>query len=217
MPFAVKAILFDLDGVLADSTHAVDRSWEAWALRHGVDPQRAITVGHGRPSIEAIRIVAPQLDADAAFADMEALEESFIDSVVPVAGAPQFVRRVIELGIPWAVVTSGTRRIAVPRLQRAQIPQPPALICADDVTRGKPDPQPYDKAAAALGFLPPQCVVFEDAPAGILAAQRAGAHVIAIGSSRRAEAADEWAADFNGVTIQRSDVYDALVEAIASK
>lgn len=216
MHFAAKAILFDLDGVLADSTHAVDRSWEVWAQRHDIDPKRAIAVGHGRPSIEAIRIIAPHLDAEAAFAEMEELEESFIDSVQPVHGAAEFVARVSELGIPWAVATSGTRRIAIPRLRKAQIPDPPVLIAADDITHGKPHPEPYEKAAGALGVAPWDCLVFEDAPAGVLSARRAGARVIGIGSSGSPPSADDWAADFKDAVVHTASE-TAVVEVLRTR
>lgn len=191
-----QAVVFDLDGVLADSTHAVERSWEAWSQRHGVDPRKSIAIGHGRTTIEAIRIIAPHLDERTAFQEMEELEASFIDSVAPVNGAPQTVRYLCERGIPWGVATSGTRNIAVPRLERAQILAPAVLITADDVVNGKPHPEPYETAAKALGFAPWECVVFEDAPAGMLAARRAGARVIAIAAGADALLADESAADF---------------------
>lgn len=127
---------------------------------------------------------------------MEALEASFIDSVVPVYGAPQTAAYLSERGIPWGVATSSSRTTALPRLQRAQIPLPAAFVTADDVTLGKPDPQPYVKAADALGFAPWECVVFEDAPAGMLAARRAGARVIAIGAGGDASFADAAVRDF---------------------
>lgn len=199
-----RAVIFDLDGVLADSTHAVNASWGVWAKRHGIDPVVAIENGHGRPSIEAIRVTAPHLDANTEFAEMEALEESFGASVVAVTGAREFVEGVIALGIPWAVATSGTRRIAVPRLEKAGIPPPPAIVTADDITHGKPHPEPYEKAAAALGIKPWQCVVFEDAPSGILSARRAGAAVIAIGPEWLRHA-DDSAVDFLDVRVERAD------------
>ena len=202
--FACRAVVFDLDGVLADSTDAVNRAWEAWAMRNAIDPQLAIRNGHGRTSIEAIRITAPHLDAQASFAQMEALEESFIDSVKPVNGAPEFVRRAVELNLPWAVATSGTRRIAIPRLQRTGVPAPQALITADDVTRGKPDPQPYEKAAQMLGVSPWETLVFEDAPAGILSARRAGARVVAIGLNDPIFA-DGFVGDFLDVSVSSSN------------
>jgi sugar-phosphatase len=210
---AAKAVVFDLDGVLADSTHAVDKSWEVWSKRHGVDPHKSIEIGHGRTTIESIRIIAPHLDERAAFREMEELEASFMDTVVPVNGAPQTVRYLIERDIPWAVATSTSRNLAVPRLQRAQIPPPHVLITADDVTSGKPDPQPYQKAAEALGAVPWECVVFEDAAAGILAARRAGARVFAIDAGAHATLADASASDFADVEV---DVEDGRVTLMPS-
>lgn len=202
--FTAEGLLFDLDGVLADSTYAVDRAWEVWSARHGIDPARAIATGHGRPSIEAIRLIAPELNERSAFEEMEELEASLVDSVAAIAGAPEFVQRVAASGIPWAVVTSGTRRIALPRLQRAGIPEPPAIVTADDVSRGKPDPEPYERAAHALGLEARQCVAFEDSAAGMLAARRAGACVVAIAAAD-AQQADASARDFIDVEYERAE------------
>ncbi len=177
-----EGIVFDLDGVLADSKQAVNQSWEAWSRLHGVDVRRAIQTGHGRTTIEALRVLVPDGDLQASFEQMEQLEQSLLESVVPVAGAAQFVCRLIEMSAPWAVATSSTRRIAIPRLKRCGIPSPRVLIAAEDVTQGKPDPQPYAKAIAALGVDRRRCLVFEDAPSGILSAIRAGAKAIAVGS-----------------------------------
>jgi sugar-phosphatase len=181
-----------------------------------VDPQQAVVIGRGRRAIEAIRILAPHLNASEAAIEMETLEESEIESVVPVNGAPQFVARVRDLGIPWGVATSGTRRIAMPRLQRAHVPEPPILITADDITHGKPHPEPYEKAAEALGIPPWECVVFEDAPAGMLSARRSGAKVIGIVSaySHKPEYCDVAAIDFEDVAIEAGPAaYVSVVES----
>jgi len=178
--FRCAAVIFDLDGVLADSTAAVNRAWEVWASRHGVDPLHAIRTGHGRTTIDAVRELAPRADAQRSFEEMEALEEAFAESVIPVRGAPEFVARVAALAVPWAVATSSSRRIAIPRLQRCGIPLPRVLVSGDDVRNGKPDPEPYQKAAAGLGLPADRCVVFEDAPSGMLSARQAGATVVGI-------------------------------------
>ena len=199
--FDCSAIVFDLDGVLADSTQAVNRSWEAWSKRRGIDPQRAIETGHGRTTFESVQELAPDEDPQQSSAEMEELEESFVESVIPVCGVPEFVESVNALGIPWAVATSSTQRIAIPRLQRCGVPIPNVLITADRVARGKPDPEPYRKAAAGLGVEPWTCVVFEDARSGMLAARRAGALVVGI-AAEDLRYADAAARDFFDLRVE---------------
>lgn len=178
--FAVTAVLFDCDGVLVDSLGAAAVAWNAWAVtwKPGFDFHR--DVEHGRRlSDYVLELVGPD-DAAQATAELVALERRHAVDVRAIPGAAQLVA-----GLPdgsWAVVTSGTRDIAVARLTAAGIPDPAVLVTAEDVTAGKPEPDPYLTAAARLNRAPAECAVFEDAPAGILAAQRAGiATVIGVG------------------------------------
>ncbi|MGZ4826406.1 MAG: HAD family hydrolase [Terriglobales bacterium] len=172
------AILFDLDGVLVDSRAAVERQWAVWAREHHLDPAQVIPIAHGRPTIETIREVAPQLDADAEAESMERREISDLEGVRAIAGAADLLAR-----IPpdrWAVVTSGTRNLATTRLRAVGLPVPHTLVSAGDITHGKPDPEPYLKGAAALRFTARECIVIEDAPSGIRAGKAAGMRVIAV-------------------------------------
>ncbi|MGZ4820237.1 MAG: HAD family hydrolase [Terriglobales bacterium] len=172
------AILFDLDGVLVDSRAAVERQWAVWAREHHLDPAQVIPIAHGRPTIETIREVAPQLDADAEAESMEQREISDLEGVRAIAGAADLLAR-----IPpdrWAVVTSGTRNLATTRLRAVGLPVPHTLVSAGDITHGKPDPEPYLKGAAALRFTARECIVIEDAPSGIRAGKAAGMRVIAV-------------------------------------
>jgi sugar-phosphatase len=173
-----KAILFDLDGVLVDSTAAVARVWANWARAHGLDTDKVIEHAHGRRSIETIRAVAPELDAEQENIRVEQMEIEDRDGVVAFPGADELLRALPQER--FAIVTSATRALAKARLSYARLPVPENLVSADDVVNGKPFPEPYLKGAELLGFAPQDCVVIEDAPAGIDAAKKAGMRVIAL-------------------------------------
>lgn len=172
------AVLFDLDGVLVDSAACVERHWRLWAERHHLDADAIMPFAHGRPTVESIRLVAPHLPAEAEAAVLNAAEGFDTDGVVAVEGAAALVRSLPSTA--WAIATSGTRDTALTRLRHTGVPVPSVLITADDVARGKPDPEAYLRAAAGLGVLPKHCVVVEDAPAGISAARAAGMRVVAL-------------------------------------
>ena len=173
-----RAILFDLDGVLVDSAECVERTWRKWATDHELDPERVIAAAHGRRTLETVRMVAPQLSAEAELATLAASESTTSEGVYEIAGARELLEQLPAA--KWAVVTSGIRAVAEFRLRYAQLPVPPVMICADEITRGKPDPEGYLTAASRLGYSSGDCVVIEDAPAGIEAARAAGMRVIAI-------------------------------------
>ncbi|HET9167745.1 MAG TPA: HAD-IA family hydrolase [Candidatus Angelobacter sp.] len=178
MIFFAKAILFDMDGVLMDSTPSVERVWRTWAAKHGLDPDRIAPLAHGRRSIETIRAVAPELDAAKENVIVEQMEIDDKEGVTALAGAAELLAH-----LPpdrFAIVTSATRPLAVARLGYAGIPVPRHMITADDVTHGKPSPEPFLKGAALLGFAPEDCLVFEDSPAGIASARSAGMKAIAL-------------------------------------
>jgi sugar-phosphatase len=172
-----SGLLFDLDGVLVDSTPAVARVWTKWALAHGFDPEETVRLAHGRPSLATIRDLLP--NADFAAENEVVLRGEIEDTagVVPLPGA-----RELLASLPpdlWAIVTSCSRPLAEVRLNAAGLPIPRHLLTSDDVTNGKPAPEPYLKGAALLGFPASKCMVFEDAPAGVLAGKAAGATVVA--------------------------------------
>jgi len=173
-----QAVLFDMDGVLVDSTHAVARVWRKWALERGFDPEKVVRAAHGRPSIDTVRDFLPNADSHAENLEVERQEVEDLEGVVAMPGAQALVKS-IPAG-RWTVVTSATRPLAEVRLRAAGIPIPDSLITADDIQHGKPHPEPYQKAAARLGYAASECVVVEDAPAGIRAGKAAGARVIAV-------------------------------------
>src|SRR6476661_4087709 len=173
-----KAILFDMDGVLMDSTPSVERVWRTWAAKHGLEPDRIAPLAHGRRSIETIRAVAPELDAAQENVIVEQME---IDDKEGVTALPGAVELLAHLPTDrFAIVTSATRPLAVARLGYAGIPVPRHVITANDVIHGKPSPEPFLKGAALLGFAPTGCLVFEDSPAGIASALSAGMKAIAL-------------------------------------
>ena len=177
LTFSCQAILFDLDGVLVDSTPYVTRIWRAWAREHGLDAEYVVHAAHGRPTIATVREVAPHLDAQWETDRIEQREINDSDGLRVLPGAKELLA-----ALPperYTIVTSGTRPLATRRLQVDGLPVPATMITADDVRNGKPDPEPYLAGARALGCEPKRCLVFEDAPSGIRAAKSAG--MVAIG------------------------------------
>jgi mannitol-1-/sugar-/sorbitol-6-phosphatase len=172
-------ILFDLDGVLVDSTPAVSRVWKKWALAKGFgDPEEIVRLAHGRPSIDTVRDLLPGADLEL---ENEVILRGEIEDTEGVIALPGVGELLNSLpAAQWAIVTSCVRALAVVRLKTAGLPIPHRLQTSDDVRRGKPDPEPYLKGAALLGVPAGRCVVFEDAPAGIRSGKAAGALVIAL-------------------------------------
>jgi HAD superfamily hydrolase (TIGR01509 family) len=173
-----KAVISDLDGVLVDSTAYVERAWTAFAERHGLEPAGVLAISHGRRTVDVIRLAAPHLDAEAEAAAIEAEAIGAAELIEPLPGARELVA-----SIPpehFAIVTSGTRGIAVARLRAAGIRVPDVLVTAEEVDRGKPDPAGYLRAAALLGVEPSDAVVLEDAAPGVEAGRAAGMTVVAV-------------------------------------
>ncbi len=164
-----------------DSTRAVDREWREWAHRKGVDGDAVMAIAHGVRTIEVIRCVAPHLHAEAEVLELESREADHQEGVRVMPGAVALVRSIPEGR--WGVVTSGTRLLASARLLFCGLPVPKVLVTADDVEHGKPHPEPYLKGAERLGFKPADCLVIEDAPAGIQSARAGGFKVVGITST----------------------------------
>lgn len=164
-----------------DSTRAVDLEWREWAARKGVDGDAVMAIAHGVRTIEVIRRVAPHLDADSEAAAIESHEAHDQRGVVVMPGAVDLVKSIPESR--WGVVTSGSRLLARNRLRHCGLPVPQVLVTSDDVVNGKPDPEPYLRGAEQLGFAPGECLVIEDAPAGIQSARNGGMRVIGMAST----------------------------------
>lgn len=176
-----SAILFDMDGVLIDSTPAVARVWRRFAEEHDLDPEEVVQRAHGRPSIDTVRYYFPHSDYDQMNRELERQEIEDLCGVVALPGSLELLKRLPPAR--WNVVTSATHTLAQVRLRAAGLPVPERIITADHIENGKPHPEPYLKAASALGFSAARCVVVEDVPAGIRAGKAAGARVIAFSTT----------------------------------
>jgi sugar-phosphatase len=180
-------LLFDMDGTLVDSTASVERAWTRFAGRHGLEAAAILAVAHGRPTIEIVAEFAPPgVDAVAETDRIEAEEIDRTDGISEIPGAAALLKSLDPAR--WAVVTSATRALTLRRLAAVGVPLPKVLVAADDVTSGKPHPQPYLMAAKALGFDAAEAVVFEDAPAGLVSAKAAGAAPVVVGGYAGQEA-----------------------------
>jgi sugar-phosphatase len=188
------ALLFDMDGVLINSTPAVARVWRRWAIEHGFNPEEVVARAHGRPSLTTVREYLPNADHEAENREVERREIEDLAGVVPLPGALDLLASLPE--DRWTIVTSCTRPLAEVRIRAAGLPLPKRLITATDITHGKPHPEPYLKGASVLGFPPVECVVLEDVPAGVRAGKAAGARVIAFKTTVQGAALRDAGADW---------------------
>ncbi len=161
-----------------DSTPAVARVWSSWAIEHGFDPQDTVRRAFGRPSLTTVRELLPNDDYEKANREVERREIEDVEGLVPLPGVINLLGKLPH--DKWTIVTSCTRTLAMVRIQAAGLPLPKVLTTSQDVTNGKPAPEPYRKGAATLGLTASDCIVIEDAPAGIRAGKAAGARVIAL-------------------------------------
>ncbi|KQN55099.1 sugar phosphatase [Erwinia sp. E602] len=178
-----KGFLFDLDGTLVDSLAVVEQSWIIWGERHGIAADEILAFIHGKQAITSLRHFMPGASEEAIRAEflwLEQLEATETEGIVALPGALALLATLDELAIPWAIVTSGSVPVASARHRVAGLPQPHAFVTAERVTRGKPEPDAYLLGAQLLELEPEQCVVVEDAAAGILSGLAAGCHVIAV-------------------------------------
>ena len=188
------ALLFDLDGVLINSTPAVARVWRCWAVERGFDPEEVVARAHGRPSLTTVREYLPDADHEAENREIERREIEDIEGVVPLPGALDLLARIPQ--DRWTIVTSCTRPLAEVRIKAAGLPLPKKMITSNDIQHGKPHPEPYFKGAAILGFSPQECLVLEDVPAGVRAGKSAGARVVAFTTTVEAPALNQAGADW---------------------
>lgn len=176
------ALLLDMDGVLVDSTPAVTRVWTRWALKHNMDSGYVVQFAHGRPSLPSIQELLPNADHTVHLEENRWMERGEIEDIADVVALPG-AKELLATVPPaqFAVVTSATRPLAEVRLRAAGLwPQVAHLVTANDMLRGKPNPEPYLKGAAAVHRLPQDCLVVEDAPSGVRSGKAAGAHVLAV-------------------------------------
>ena len=198
---AAKGLLFDFDGVLVSSLGSVQRCWRAWAKIYEIPDAENYNIPHGVPARRIIADLRPDVDQAEALRVIEDLEIADVSDLTVLPGVADLLR-----SLPperWSIVTSCTRRLMEARLSAAGLPEPPNVVTADSVTKGKPDPEPYRRGAELLGFAPEDCIVVEDAPSGVAAGVGAGCRVLAVLSSTPAEElrAATWIAEsLDGVT-----------------
>lgn len=191
MRFETAALLFDMDGTLIDSTPSVNRCWGRLLREYAVPAERLVGIlMHGRPGVEILADLLPPHRVQEAAQRLQELELADADGTVVLPGV---LRLLASLpGDAWAVVTSANAPLAEARLKVTGL-QPPVLVSADDVTRGKPDPEPFLRGAALLGVPAERCLVLEDAPAGLAAARAAGMRTIAVTTTHTADELDaDW-------------------------
>ena len=176
-----RAVLFDADGVLVDSHSGYRAVWDWWSELHGLDPVSVLASTHARRPVDTIAEVAPHLDAVAEYARLVAYVAELADAFAVYPDAGELLARLPAHR--WAVVTSGDAASVLARLTAGALPLPTVLIDGSAVSRGKPDPEGYLLAAARLGARPADCLVVEDAPAGIDAGRSAGMTVLALTTS----------------------------------
>jgi mannitol-1-/sugar-/sorbitol-6-phosphatase len=214
MQIRCRALLFDMDGVLVDSTPAVARVWTAWANRFGLDPADVVCQAHGRPSIATIRELLPSADH---LAEDLAMQKAEIEDLADVVALPGTTELLSALPADrFAIVTSATRDLAVVRLRAAGFTIPKHLVTSSDISHGKPHPEPYLRGGQILGVPPADCVVIEDAPAGIQSGKAAGCRVLALrttspDSALHAAGADGIVTDCSNIHLQPIDGDQDLV------
>jgi mannitol-1-/sugar-/sorbitol-6-phosphatase len=181
----VRAVLFDLDGVLVESREATERVWLAWALKNGIGEEELRSAMHGVRSVEVVRALRPDSDFVAEAGAIEEAQALDTQGLRAIPGAVDALHALKEECV--AVVTSATRALAAARLGAVGIALPAVMVNAEDVSRGKPDPEGYRAAARRLGVDPSEALVVEDAPPGVAAGRAAGAAVVGVTSTHAAE------------------------------
>ncbi|MGW5850641.1 HAD-IA family hydrolase [Streptomyces sp. NPDC055254] len=197
-----KALLLDMDGTIVNSDAVVERCWRDWAVSHGLDPEEALKVVHGRQGYATMAVLLPDRPVEINHAEnavMLARETADTDGVVPVAGAPEFMAAIA--GLPHALVTSADTALATARMTAAALPMPAVRVTAESVRASKPHPEGFLKGAAALGVDPADCIVFEDSAAGIAAGRAAGMRVIGVGPRAAAHAPTAHVPDLTSLTV----------------
>lgn len=205
LEITAAAALFDMDGTLVDSTAVVETIWRDFCREHGVDERVLVPWSHGRRTPDTVRHFlpdAPEVEVVAIVADLESRERETMAGIVEIPGARDLLA---STAIPWAVVTSAPRELAVRRMVAAGLPLPEVLVPAGEIENGKPHPDGYLRAADLLGVRPQECVVFEDAEPGVRSALDAGTRVVVVGDLVSSYADGlERVSDLRDVTVLRS-------------
>jgi len=204
-----KGFLFDLDGTLVDSLPVVERSWCHWADRHGLSHSEVLNFIHGKQAITSLRHFLPgrtEAEIQVEFSWLEQMESEDTAGITALPGALALLNHLDDAGIPWAIVTSGSVPVAHARHRAAGLPEAKVFVTAEQVKRGKPEPDAYLLGAELLGLAPAECAVVEDAAAGMLSGLSAGCHVIAVnvpGDAPRLSEADFVLTTLEALSIRR--------------
>ena len=205
LDLTAAAALFDMDGTLVDSTAVVEMIWRDFCREHAVDERVLVPWSHGRRTPDTVRHFLPDARGDQVrdiVEDLESREEQTMSGIVEIPGAGDLLS---QIEIPWAVVTSAPRELAVRRMVAAGLPVPDVLVPADEIEQGKPHPDGYLRAAGLLGVPPADCVAFEDAEPGVRSALASGARVVVVGALTSTYAADlDRVPDLRSVTLRRA-------------
>jgi mannitol-1-/sugar-/sorbitol-6-phosphatase len=207
-----EAVIFDLDGTLIDSTPAVIRSWETWASEYGL---AELPRHHGVPSESVVRAALSEDQYEPGLKRITELELADLHDIVVLPGATEALASLA--GAKNAIATSCTVPLAKARIKAAQLTPPTVIVTADDVVNGKPHPEPFLQAARLINVDPRRCLVVEDAPKGLEAAQAAGCFTLAVATTTPREAldADAIVADLSEVRFEANHdgIRVSLVEA----
>ena len=211
-----KALLFDMDGTLVDSTAIVERAWTGWAARHQIPLEAVLSFAHGRPTIATLEHFFPALDHTAELEELDRLEETQLGGIQAVPGAAAVLQAL--KGFPWAIVTSAWRTLAESRVLAAGLPLPKIMVPVDEIRNGKPHPEGFLRAAQQLGVAPEECVVFEDTRPGIEAGVSAGMQVVGLLTTAPAHHLNHHPLirDFRDVSVQPSGEWIKLQIRAAS-
>ena len=200
---SARALLFDMDGTLVDSTVSVERVWGNWAESHGVSFAEVAHRMHGRRALDIMRdLVPPGVDPEVEVQIVNHNELVDTDGIVAIRGAAELLASLPPRA--WALVTSAQLPLASARMGAGGLSLPEVVVTADDIAQGKPNPACYQLALKRLGLQPDDAVVFEDAPSGLAAGRAAGCRTIAIASTMPTEdlAHEDWLYDLSRLRLE---------------